>query len=244
MAEAIILAAGVGSRLSDVHGGRPKCLMSVAGRPILEWQLRALIDARVEHVVIVTGYQADDVREAVAYLDLPLEFSFLRNPNYRTTNVLSSWLIGAERLSDDHFYMHGDTIFEPDLLHRLAATAPEDAILLSVDQHDCGAEEMKVVNSGPDVRRISKQLEPTEILGEFTGVLHAPGPLLPELRALSEVVLSQAGGNKAFFEAALQHGIDQGSIRVRWVDVTGLRWREVDFPRDLAEAQRLFERGG
>jgi choline kinase len=57
---------------------------------------------------------------------------------------------------------------------------------------------------------------------------------------LSRDVLAGPSGDKAFFEAALQHGIDQNALQVHWIDITGLRWREVDFPEDLVAAERLL----
>jgi L-glutamine-phosphate cytidylyltransferase len=237
--EAIILAAGIGSRLRQVHRGVPKCLVPVAGRPILEWQLRSLVEVGADRVVIVTGYEAERVRRQARSLNLPLELAFVENPEYRSTNVLSSWALGSEFLSDTHFYMHGDTVFEPELLRRLAVERT-DGIVLTVDRRPCGDEEMKVATSAGRIKAITKQMAPSEALGEFTGVLKASGEVLGPLRRLAVEVLSGSDGQLAFFEAALQLGIDRAMLNVDWIDVTDLRWREVDFPEDLEAAEALM----
>ena len=55
---AIILAAGRGSRMRELTDTKPKCLLELAGRPLLHWQLDALRDAGVERIVLVRGYAA------------------------------------------------------------------------------------------------------------------------------------------------------------------------------------------
>jgi L-glutamine-phosphate cytidylyltransferase len=206
---------------------------------MLEWQLRALTGVGVERVVIVVGYEADRVRDHARDLALPAELSFVHNVQYRVTNVLTSWRMGSRELTGDHFYTHGDTIFERELLHRLLSVEC-NGVTLSVDRHPCADEEMKVTVRNAHIIGITKAMDPSRAHGEFTGVLRVAKGILPMLQSLADEVLSGPEGPAAFFEAALQRGLDKGSLPVRWVDVTGLRWREVDFPEDLEAAEALM----
>ena len=63
--KAIILSAGKGSRLLPLTADRPKCLIELSGRSLLEWQLDALAEAGLREVVVVTGFR-DDLVDAVA----------------------------------------------------------------------------------------------------------------------------------------------------------------------------------
>ncbi|MEM7489070.1 MAG: sugar phosphate nucleotidyltransferase, partial [Pseudomonadota bacterium] len=66
--KAVILSAGQGKRLMPLTADRPKCLLPLAGRSILEWQIRALAANGVEEVIVVTGFKSDAVAAAVAQM--------------------------------------------------------------------------------------------------------------------------------------------------------------------------------
>ncbi len=103
---------------------------------------------------------------------------------------------------------------------------------------------MKVVLDGRRLRRITKRMDPSQADGEFTGVLLARHSLLSALRSRAAELLRDDGGDRLFFEATLQSLIDDGIGAVGWVDVTGVRWREIDYPEDLEMARSLFEASG
>ncbi len=233
--QAIILAAGMGRRLGTSGNDRPKCLVDVAGRSILEWQLDALRRAGIADLVVVTGYGAEHVEAALG----PGCATVVHNARFHETNVLASWTLGSAALHGDHVFMHGDTIFEPALLVRLLDEA-RGPVTLTVDRHPCGDEEMKVVADGERVMEISKGIAPERATGEFTGVLLARAEALVPLRNAASRLLAKPGGDKAFFEAAVVEVMTEQPTAVGWVDITGLRWREIDFPEDLAAARQMF----
>lgn len=80
--KAIILAAGRCSRMKDLTDDRPKCLVELRGKPLLEWQLIALRAAGISEIAIVTGYK----RELLCNRGLH-EF---HNPRWADTNMVSS----------------------------------------------------------------------------------------------------------------------------------------------------------
>lgn len=233
--EAIIMAAGIGSRLAEFSRGGPKCLVPVAGVPIIQRQLEALFAVGVSRVIVVTGFAAECVERAVA--DRRVEF--VHNARFRETNVLTSWAIGSAALCHDHFYLHGDTVFEPELLRRLLAKR-SSGVVMSVDRHPCADEEMKVEVDGEHVVAVSKELPLDRTLGEFTGVMWVEQRLLDPLRHAASELLREPGSERFFFERAVERIIARQPEDVVWVDITGLRWREVDFPEDLAAAESLF----
>lgn len=89
--KAIILAAGRGSRMKDLTDERPKCLVELRGKALLDWQLEALRSAGIEEIAIVTGYK----RELLAGRGL-VEF---RNTRWAETNMVSSLACADEWLS-------------------------------------------------------------------------------------------------------------------------------------------------
>ena len=233
--QALILAAGMGSRLRSVSRGQPKCLLEIAGQSIIRWQLTALRSAGINDVTVVAGYGADEIQAALRGTSVKV----VRNSRYRETNVLTSWTLGSAIIYADHVFLHGDTIFEPALLERLLEKSTGD-IVVTVDRHGCGEEEMKVLVDGDRVTRVSKDLPPATAFGEFTGVLLVRQTILSDLRAVAERLLLTENGPRLFFEAAVEEIIRMYPDTVRWVDVTGLRWREIDFPEDAAAAEAMF----
>ena len=103
---AVIAVAGLGSRLGH---GKPKCLVEVAGRRLLEWQLDLMRD--VPDVRLVVGYLEHEVIEVA--LKLRRDLTIVRNPAYRTTTTQQSYWLGARHLTDPCLYLDGDIIFEP-----------------------------------------------------------------------------------------------------------------------------------
>lgn len=104
---AVIAAAGLGSRLGH---GKPKCLVEVAGKPILEWQLRLLDE--VEDVRIVVGYMEQDVAKLA--LSLRSDVIIVRNPAFRSTTTQQSYWLGGRYLQSPCLYLDGDIIFNPE----------------------------------------------------------------------------------------------------------------------------------
>ena len=88
--QAIILAAGVGSRISSLHSGLPKSYLQLAGETLLQRNVRLLRAAGAEEIIVVTGYERDRIMRDHAAPDIRFAF----NPFFRTTNVLASFWCG------------------------------------------------------------------------------------------------------------------------------------------------------
>src|SRR3982751_6627302 len=118
IAKAIILSAGKGSRLLPLTADRPKCLIELSGRSLLEWQLDALRDAGIAEIVIVSGSR-DALVDAVAARREGVRTLF--NPFYHVADNLGSvWMARAE-LDRDLILLNGDTLVSPALLGRVLA---------------------------------------------------------------------------------------------------------------------------
>lgn len=124
---AVIAVAGLGSRLGH---GKPKCLVEVAGRKILEWQLELLRE--VPDVRLVVGYLEHEVIDAA--FKLRRDLTIVRNPAYRTTTTQQSYWLGARFLEEPCLYLDGDIIFEPESFAAFVAAAATRAPLIGVTQ--------------------------------------------------------------------------------------------------------------
>ena len=121
--KALILNSGLGSRMGVLTSEHPKCMTEVTTHEtILSRQLNLLLDAGIEEVVITTGYYDQVLIEYCESLDLPLHYTFVKNPIFDKTNYIYSIYCAREYLDDDIILMHGDLVFENEVFDMVMAS--------------------------------------------------------------------------------------------------------------------------
>ncbi len=122
--KALILNSGVGRRMGVLTSEHPKCMTEIApGETILSRQLRLLARCGIREVVITTGLFDSVLRDYCRSLELPLEISFVFNPDYAETNYIQSIRCAEPLLrGEDIVLMHGDLVFEQGVLGRVLAS--------------------------------------------------------------------------------------------------------------------------
>ena len=121
--KALILNSGLGSRMGVLTSEHPKCMTEIDHRDtILSRQLRQIVDAGIEEVVITTGYYDGVLVNYCQSLNLPLKITFVKNPIYDQTNYIYSIYCAREYLDDDIILMHGDLVFENEVFDRVIAS--------------------------------------------------------------------------------------------------------------------------
>ena len=122
--KALILNSGIGSRMGVLTSEHPKCMTEISSHEtILSRQLKQIAEAGIEEVVITTGYYDGVLVNYCNSLDLPLHFTFVKNPIYDKTNYIYSIYCAREYLDDDIILMHGDLVFENEVFDRVIASA-------------------------------------------------------------------------------------------------------------------------
>ena len=118
--KAILLAAGIGSRTSNIFHGKPKCLAELEkGLSLLKYTIKRLESFGFEEVTIVIGYEKQYIIDEVR------DFNFVKlveNSNYNTTNSLGSLLCAKDKLSDDCLIMNADVFLSKDLYKLISNT--------------------------------------------------------------------------------------------------------------------------
>lgn len=122
--KALILNSGLGSRMGVLTSEHPKCMTEISSHEtILSRQLRQIADAGIEEVVITTGYYDGVLVSYCNSLDLPLHFTFVKNPIYDQTNYIYSIYCARDELDDDIILMHGDLVFENEVFDKVMASS-------------------------------------------------------------------------------------------------------------------------
>ncbi len=235
--KAVILAAGVGSRLRPYTDQLPKSLVPMNNKPILGHILDALSGFSFSEIVVVTGFRADQIEGF--FSGRPENVRFLFNTRFDTAGNGVSLLTAEEAvLGHDFVKLDADLVFEPLLLQKLL-DAPGD-LRLMVDVHPCGEEEMKVrVDDQGRILDLSKEIPPEQAWGESIGMefCTAQGS-----RALFESLhgMLRDGLDQAYYEEAYGR-MARAGVHVTATEVPpGVKWFEIDTIEDLHDAQRLF----
>ena len=115
--QALILAAGMGSRLKDLTANNTKCMVKVNGVTMIERMLHQLDAKALSKIVIVTGYEGQKLIDYIETLDISTPIEFVDNPIYdQTNNIYSLWLAKDKLLEEDTLLLESDLIFEDRVL--------------------------------------------------------------------------------------------------------------------------------
>jgi choline kinase len=236
--KAIILSAGKGSRLLPLTADRPKCLIELSGRSLLEWQLDVLQAAGIADIVVVTGFR-DDLVDSVAAARTGVRTLF--NPFYHVADNLGSVWMARSELDRDTLLLNGDTLVSPPLVERVlgAETGP---IAVTVDEKDSyDADDMKVLRDGDRLLRIGKALEPGAYNAESIGLLafRGEGPRL--FAGQVDAMMRLPDGTRRWYLRAID-ALASAGADVHAVSIKGEEWQEVDFPQDVEAAKSLTAR--
>jgi choline kinase len=233
--KAVILAAGSSTRLYPLTLEKPKCLLDVGGKTLLQHQLDALTECEVSEIVLVIGYLSDLILEAVEQItpSYIVPISAIHNPHYADTNNLYSLWVAREKLIGKPFVcLHADVLFHPGILQKCLESPAE--ICLVVDRQ-IREETMKVAISSGRITNVGKAIRPEDVSGTFLGIAkcsaEAGCAVLGEADALVEL-----GQTNVYFTAAIERLIEKG-YEVGFSLTDGLPWTEIDFLEDLERAR-------
>ena len=236
----LILAAGKGSRIAAISEGTPKSMLPLGNTTLIGQSLSHFEDLGIQDLVMSVGYKRHVLQDHVKGL-WPHKPEFVFNPHFDTTNVLYSFWLALPFIGDNDFvFLHADTVFSKEVLNRVAQHDCNADFVFAVDDHPCEEEEMKVLVKDGLVTHVNKQMQPDTCQGEFLGLARVSARMVPLLREVDEATFED-GGFQSFFEVAVQTLIDAGKAKVEICDVTGLPWREVDFPEDYEAARAFFD---
>ena len=231
----VILAAGMAKRLRPLTDTKPKCLLKVGERTLLERTVDAMRQAGITEFLVVTGYRGEMIRD---FLREYSSFTFLDNTDYEhNNNIYSLWMACQKVRGCDFLLMDSDILCDPAAVVRIAQ---EPTAALAVNRHELGEEEMKVVVDAENrITEISKTCRPEDAIGESVGIEKITADYSEALaRELDQMIL-QEGLIDIFYERAFERLIPQEHT-FKVVDTTHYFSYELDTPEDFQRAQELM----
>ncbi len=235
--KAIILAAGMASRLRPLTLTTPKSLLKVGERSLLQRSMDALIANGVKEFCVVTGYLHEMIEDFVRkqYAD-SIKVNFIYNRVYETTNnIYSLWLARPFAEGQEVLLLDSDLLYDPLIVTRvLASDAPN---VLTLIRHELGEEEMKVVtDERGNIKEISKTCNPANAAGESLGIEKMGVEYTKALYKELEPMMNEEHLENVFYERAFERLIPQGHT-YQVLDVTELFSCELDTIEDFENAK-------
>ena len=226
--KALILNSGLGSRMGVLTSEHPKCMTEISAREtILSRQLQLIADAGIEEVVMTTGYYDSVLVQYCNSLDLPLHLTFVKNPLYDQTNYIYSIYCAREYLDDDIILMHGDLVFENEVIDRVV-NSPVSCMTVS-STLPLPEKDFKAQVKDGEVQRVGVDI--------FTDAMEAQA--LYHLKRddwklwLEKIIeFCESGNTNVYAENALNEL--NGAAHIHALDVGNLLCAEIDNPEDLA----------
>lgn len=242
--QALILAAGMGRRLGEFTANNTKCMLEVNGMRLIDRMLGQLFKLNLSRIVIVVGYEGDNLKNYITDNYPKKNIVFVENPVFdKTNNIYSLWLAKDYLASEDTMLLESDLIFEDSAL-QMALDSPYDNVAL-VSKYQTWMdgtmvrinEENDIVNFIPkkafkysDTEYYYKTVNIYKFSREFI-VDH----YLPFLDAYIRVL-----GENEYYEQVLRviTLIDKADLKA--LPITGIHWYEIDDVQDLRIAETIF----
>jgi len=221
--KAIIMAAGIGSRLKDINGERPKSLIEMDGVSLISRSVSLLEGQGITDICVITGYRSDLIHK-----ELQSRVRYLHNPYYQVTNSIASLWLAKDMLCDDMLLLNGDLYYEEDVL-KIAMAQTGCAVMLS-DLTRIEDADFRFCVRGNRILKTGNKLPIQDTDCEYVGIVRIDKSFVSAFRDRLESMIAQ-GDFRNWWEGVLYACIDDG-IDIFHKDVDGAFWSEVDHIED------------
>ena len=255
--KAIIIAAGMGQRLRPYTEDRPKCMVEINGRSLIQRQVDAFRAAGIDDIVVIRGYRGRQIQlPGITYVD---------NIDFRNNNILESLFCAREHLFGDVIISYGDITFHPDLIKGLVPVQAPVSLVIDLDwasvyegrdDHPVEQAELTEIMSLPAegmlrsehihrIINVGKHVTPDRARGEFIGLCKINAPALARLCAvydharlngLDHPYVNAPSLRKAYLCDLFNDAIKKEEF-IQPFFIKGGKWREIDTVQDYLRAQ-------
>ena len=217
--KAIIMAAGIGSRLKQISGNRPKCLIEKGGISLLSRSVTLLKGRGISDISVITGYKSELIHQ-----ELGPRVTYFHNPYFEVTNSIASLWLARDLLCDDVILMNADLYYEEEVLDT-ALRQNGRAVMLSDSSRIEGAD-FRFCVRGNRILKTGKRLSLNDTDCEYVGIVRIDKSFIETFKVRLEQMIVQ-GDFTNWWEGVLYAFIDDG-IDIFHKDVDGAFWTEVD----------------
>lgn len=242
--QAIILAAGMGRRLGEFTANNTKCMLEVNGVRLIDRMLRQLSKLKLSRIVIVIGYEGQNLKNYISknYPDWPIVF--VENPVYdKTNNIYSLWLARGYMAEEETLLLESDLIFEDAVLEAVVKSKYRDCALISKYETWMDGTMVRIDDDNNIVNFIPKKAfkySDTDFYYKTVNIYKFSKEFvvdhyLPFLEAYIRVL-----GENEYYEQVLRVITLIDNTGIKALPITGMHWYEIDDVQDLRIAETIF----
>jgi L-glutamine-phosphate cytidylyltransferase len=243
--KALIVAAGLGSRLKSHTENKPKCMLDFGGKTLLQRQLFSYKENGIENISLIRGYKKNKINyKGINYFD---------NNDFKNNNILNSIFYAEEALNGNIIISYSDILFEPFVVKRAMESDHDISVIVDIDwkdyyknrkDHPLSEAENVIFNSNNEVVKIGKiASEKEEVHGEFIGMIklnHRGCEILKQnFHRVKKLFWNKPFQRAKIFQRAyltdmIQELVDVG-IKIHCV-IIERGWKEIDTVEDYKKA--------
>jgi choline kinase len=238
--KAVILAAGVGSRIRPLTDNCPKSLLMINGKTILEMMISHIQKCGISEIVFVLGYLQDQIKDYVKTQFPDLVAHYITNKKYKETNTGYSLLLTKDLVQNSTFIkFDADVVFDISILKNLIDSEHDNC--LCIDKNiNLDAEEIKVIIREENrVVKASRTVNPEDAIGESIGIEKISPEAAHALFSELEIMMKDEQHHQEYYEAAYERIIEK-DVPFHALDISGLKWTEIDTKEDFLTAESLL----
>ena len=249
--KALIIAAGLGSRLKKHTENLPKCMLDFGGKTLLQRQLEAYNKNNIKDISLIRGYK----KEKINYKGL----RYFENKDYKNNNILNSIFYAEKIINGNIIISYSDILFDPTVVQRTIESNHDISVVVDIDwrgyyvgrkDHPISEAENVIFNSNNEVEKIGKiNTGNEEVHGEFIGMIklsNRGAEIFKEhFHRLKKIYWNKPFQRAKIFQKAyltdfIQELVDIG-IKVHCVIIES-GWKEIDTVEDYKKALAGFNK--
>lgn len=230
---AILLAAGKGSRISDEIGPIPKSILDIDGKPIIRRTVELLLRKGI-NVVVCTGYRHTLIEQVLD--ELPV--TYINNPFFDVTNNIASLWFAQDYLHEDCIVLSADVVFKEDLLEKVISGKGNLIMATDSSRIDDGDYFFHMHKDGT-IKKYGPDIQQNERDYEYVGIGKISAETIGDFRKTLNQMIDE-GNTQCYFENVFFKYIGHPSIKLTIIDVAGCIWREIDRMDDYEKAKKEF----
>ncbi len=233
----LILAAGPGSRLKERTKEVPKCLVKVAGKAMIEYQLEAIKANNIKDIIVVAGHKANKLKDFLSQDKFnDLNIKIIENKEYKESNSSYSWWLALNEIKNEpYIHLNCDIIFFPELLAKLLRSK-EGSILINKDIELNESMEQAIVKGDKIVNiKLGSNLG---AVGRASGMAKLSPTNIEEMRKKIEGWVKSGDKNKHCY-GAIRDTLKQTSYYM--LDPKTSFFREINDLEELSEAEEAIK---
>jgi choline kinase len=236
--KAVILAAGMGTRLRPMTKKMPKCLIEIDGKSLIEYSLKALKFNGIKEVFIIVGFYGELIKQRLGNDYDGINIMYIENKEYTNTGSMYSFSKLKNAANDDILLLESDLIYDKKAIKEILASKQKDVILIADllnsgdDVYVCSDKDNMIINLGKKISEEDKK----NAAGALVGISKLSKEFILKLFKKAEEDYKKDKKNKHYEEVIFE--LTKLGYKIYVKLCKDLNWIEIDNEYDLKRAKQ------